>query len=126
VVDAAPSRDRQLPQPRPAAGQQVQVFFSSIGGSGLIRCALPAQCFVDARDQRVVHRTEQRRTGGSQRDQVLVGDRPGGHLVDGLGHPFTERRDRDRTRQRGEPGHPFLTEPGEAGNQRLVEPGDQS
>jgi hypothetical protein len=128
VVDASPSGDGQLLQPRPAPAEEV------VGHRrrGRGRCRRrpprrpgPSQRGVEAAQQRVVDRAEQRRTPAGQRRQLGVGDRAGGELVDRLAHRLAERRGRHRAGQGGErPGGP-LAEAGEAVDQAVVEAGHQ-
>jgi hypothetical protein len=85
----------------------------------------PSQRGVEAGQQGVVHRAEQRRTPAGQHRQLGVGDRTGGELLDRLAHRRAERRGHQRVGQGGErPGMP-LAEAGDAVHEPVVEAGHQ-
>ncbi len=122
MIDAAPAHDGQLAQPDAASGEQVGRRLALArdrlpGGAGA------AQRRVQAGEQRVVHRAEQRGPGAGQRRQMLVRDGARAHLLHGLAHAPGQRGARQRARQGGQRRRRLLADPGEPVGERRVEPG---
>jgi hypothetical protein len=130
VVDPPPAGDGQFPQPGPAPGEQVgsgrRDGRAAVGRQvrGPHRAATPERG-VEAGEQRIVHRPEQRGPAAGERRQMLVGDRARHDLLGRLGQPAGQGRTGEGGGECRQRGRPRLVHAGEAVHQAAVDAGHQ-